>query len=241
MNFSPKKHIEWVCIINSSIKPGFFCNCFFRLLGKYLRGGVPDAISAARGLLNDWNTGKIKYCTHPPEDDRETHISASIVSGPATEAREFDVDNFEAMETEVLQNFSEKIDDVMEYKSTGPVQMATEHELEAPQTHIIEDEGGAESKMEQDDGAPAAKRGRGSADGVGKKVDATMLLEGNQTLNRNRKAELKKQKKRMVKTEKKVSNVADVLENFTLDGLSSTTAAAASGGDDDYSFETDFN
>lgn len=209
--------------------------CFSFDLGKYLRGGVPDAISAARGLLNDWNTGKIKYCTHPPEDDRETHISASIVSGgAAAEAREFDVDNFEAMETEVLQNFSEKIDDVMEYKSSGPVQMAAEDELDQ-RTHIIETDGD-DIKMDDDSAGPsAAKRGRSAADGgVGKKVDAAMLLEGNQTLNRNRKAELKKQKKRLVKTEKKVSNVADVFENFSLGA--STTAGA----DEDYSFEKDF-
>lgn len=191
-------------------------------MGKFLRGGVPDAISAARGLLNDWNTGKIKYCTHPPEDDRDIHVSATIV---AHDAREFEISNFEEMETEVLKNFEEKIDDLMEYTSTGPVQMAEEEATES-KTLIIED-----VKMETID-VPPSKRGRGEPSL--KKVDAAMLLEGNQTLNRNRKAELKKQKKRLVKTEKKVTNVTDVLGNFS---LGSTTTPS---NNEDYDFKTDF-
>lgn len=72
-------------------------------MGKFLRGGVPDAEGAARSLLNDWNTGKIKYCTEPPEAEAGVHISACIVSD---EAREFEVDNFNQMETDVLDNFT---------------------------------------------------------------------------------------------------------------------------------------
>lgn len=147
-------------------------------MGKFLRGGVPDAISAARGLLNDWNTGKIKYCTHPPEDRRDidVHVSAAIVS---SDAREFEIDNFADMETEVLQNFAETIEDVMEYESAGPVQMAPEEELEAATAksvvQIIETE-----KMEADDDEeedqPPAKRGRGEPSL--KKIDPAMLLDG---------------------------------------------------------------
>lgn len=152
-------------------------------MGKFLRGGIPDAISAARGLLNDWNTGKIKYCTHPPEDSRDIHLSASIVTGGES-SREFEISNFEEMETEVLKNFSQQIDDLMEYKSTGPVAMVTEEELNtvpeviAPvinsKVQIIEEDDDDEDE-DMEDEQPPAKRGRGRAP----KVDPVMLLEGN--------------------------------------------------------------
>lgn len=153
-------------------------------MGKFLRGGVPDATSAARGLLNDWNTGKIKYCTHPPEDSRDIHLSASIVT---SEAREFEITNFEEMEQEVLKNFSEQIDDLMDFKSSGPVAMITEDELStgveaaaAPvaesKVQIIEEpEDDDDDDDEDEEEQPPAKRGRGRPP----KVDPVMLLEGN--------------------------------------------------------------
>lgn len=139
-------------------------------MGKFLRGGVPDAENAARSLLNDWNTGKIKYCTQPPEVDSVTHISASIVS---SDAREFEIDNFDQMETEILDKFNVKTEDVMEVTSTGPV-----HMQEAPNdgtstsAHIIEDSVKDEDGMEDDE--PKQKRSRKD----GKKVDPEMLLDG---------------------------------------------------------------
>lgn len=37
---------------------------------------------AARTVLMDWNTGKITFYTHPPEEYKpSTHVSAKIVSG----------------------------------------------------------------------------------------------------------------------------------------------------------------
>lgn len=118
-------------------------------------------------MLNDWNTGKIKYCTQPPEDDRNIHIDATIVNH---DVREFEINNFEEMETEVLNNFSAQIDDVMEYTSTGPVQMADDtDELSECKTQIIED-------VKSETIEPPAKKGRGEPSL--KKVDAAMLLEG---------------------------------------------------------------
>lgn len=137
-------------------------------MGKFRRGGVPDAEAAARSLLNDWNTGKIKYCTQPPEQVSSSHISASIVSN---ETREFEIDNFEEMETDVLNKFDLKNEEVMEFTSTGPVHM--EHLLEdfAPSSaHIIEDD-----VVKDEDDEPKRKRGR--SDQV-KKQDPQMLLEG---------------------------------------------------------------
>merc|ERR1712198_76211 len=40
--------------------------------GKLKKGGVPDRNLAARIVLQDWNSGKIKYFTHPPETKSES-------------------------------------------------------------------------------------------------------------------------------------------------------------------------
>lgn len=60
---------------------------------------------------------------------------------------------------------------------------------------------------------------------------------GNQTLNRNRKADLKKAKKRAVKTVRKVNDVADILDSFN---MSSASTATKTGPAEDYDFKTDF-
>lgn len=218
--------------------------------GKFRRGGVPDSEGAARSLLNDWNTGKIKYCTQPPEADAHVHISAAIVSD---EAREFEIENFDQMETDVLNNFTVKVEDAMEVISTGPVHMQ-HNDDEISGAHIIEH---ADSKMEDSDSdEPTQKRSRKQ----GKKVDPEMLLDGkislqsilfrslsknsflflflgrigNQTSNKNIKDMRKKMKKANKRSERKVNAVADVLENFSLD------MSGGSGGQD-YDFDADFN
>jgi len=146
----------------------FFAKKAMRM-GKFLRGGVPDAISAARGLLNDWNTGKIKYCTQPPEDSSTVHLSASIVS---SDAKEFDLDALDAMETDVMNNFAASIDNIMDYKPAIP-----ETDVSTLKTQIIEP-----MKVDTSD-EPQAKKGRRVAE----------ELEGNQKLNKNIK-ELQKKK-----------------------------------------------
>jgi len=38
-----------------------------RKRGKLIKGGTPDFDKAARLVLKDWNDGKIKFYTNPPE------------------------------------------------------------------------------------------------------------------------------------------------------------------------------
>merc|ERR1712130_616447 len=62
-------------------------------MGKLKKGGVPDRSLAARIVLNDWNTGKIKYFTHPPE------IRANISSEIVQEfSKDFSLDDLEKVE-----------------------------------------------------------------------------------------------------------------------------------------------
>ena len=60
--------------------------------GRLKKGGIPDAMAAARIVLNDWNCGNIRYFTHPPEKEEEeigqVEAGAAIV---AEFSKEFDL------------------------------------------------------------------------------------------------------------------------------------------------------
>ncbi|KAH8330744.1 hypothetical protein KR067_007116, partial [Drosophila pandora] len=193
-------------------------------MGKFLKKGVPDVVAAARSVLNDWNTGKIKYCTQPPEakDTQSAHISASIVH---SEAREFDVENFETMETEILDQCAVKTDDIMEITSTGPL------EIRKPR----EDEDAATKQAESliiNEKEKAQKGRKRKLDDEKEKPDPVLLLEENQSLNKGIKELQKRKKKQNVRNEKKISKITDVLDSFSL-GSVSTKA-------DKYDFDKDY-
>lgn len=70
-------------------------------MGKLKKGGVPDREMAARIVLSDWNSGKIKYCTHPPEQPADNVGESEIV----TEfAKDFSLDELEKGEKMDFQN-----------------------------------------------------------------------------------------------------------------------------------------
>ncbi|XP_068152523.1 guanine nucleotide-binding protein-like 3 homolog [Drosophila tropicalis] len=186
-------------------------------MGKFLKKGVPDVVAAARSVLNDWNTGKIKYCTQPPEvkENPNVHISASIVHA---DAREFDVDNFESMETDILSHCATETDDIMQITTTGPVEIR-EPPPEQPAVLVNEEE------------KPAKGRKRKLVEEK-EKVDPALLLEENQSLNKNIKDLQKRKKKQNQRSEKKITNITDVLDNFSLGGSTSKS--------DKYDFDQDY-
>lgn len=73
-----------------------------RARGFVSRGGIYNPDQAARLLINDWNSGKIKYYTVPPEEPSDTKwkISTEIVS---TFAKEFEID-FESTDKSLMRN-----------------------------------------------------------------------------------------------------------------------------------------
>lgn len=74
---------------------------FLRLVsmkrGKMLPGGVADYQTAARVVLQDWNTGRIPYYSIPPETDPSIHVGAEIVN---TWGKEFNIEDLLAIEEE---------------------------------------------------------------------------------------------------------------------------------------------
>ena len=74
--------------------------------GKMKKGGLLDIDSAARKVLNDWNIGKIKYFTSPPETQSlPCHLNAEIVSEMS---KEFDINEYiiEQEMTEINKSIS---------------------------------------------------------------------------------------------------------------------------------------
>lgn len=70
--------------------------------GRLKKQGIPDVEAAAKNLIKDWTTGKIKYYTLPPENaEQSVHVSAEIVSMMASE---FDVESLESLEKEQITN-----------------------------------------------------------------------------------------------------------------------------------------
>nr|XP_036674686.1 guanine nucleotide-binding protein-like 3 homolog [Drosophila suzukii] len=182
-------------------------------MGKFLKKGVPDVVAAARSVLNDWNTGKIKYCTQPPEvqEAQSVHLSASIVH---SEAREFDVENLESMETEILEHCAVKTDDIMEIACTGPLEIRQPREEESPAESL-------NANVVIDEKEKPAKGRKRKLDEEKEKVDPSLLLEENQSLNKGIKQLQKQKKKQNVRNEKKISKITDVLDSFSLGGSSS--------------------
>nr|CAD7580276.1 unnamed protein product [Timema californicum] len=105
--------------------PEEFFSLRARRMGHIKKSGVPNIASAARGLIEDWNRGKIKYYTVPPENrDSEVHVSAAIVQQVAAE---FDIAAFETMETEVLGSLSPAEKSLMVLVETsGPIEAREE-------------------------------------------------------------------------------------------------------------------
>lgn len=124
--------------------------------GRFKKGGIPDTNAAARGLLEDWNkwvyifwkisviydisyySGKIKYYTIPPEvDDSDAHISSAIVTEVA---KEFNLDEFETMETEVLNKIEKDCGTVTNsfvIESTDPVESLEQMDEDQPESELV--------------------------------------------------------------------------------------------------------
>lgn len=184
-------------------------------MGKYRKGGVPDTHAAARSILEDWNSGKIRYYTVPPEQPI-CHISAEIVSQIA---KEFDIEKFAAEEKMMLDNFTkdDSVADPTLIDSSGPVTAAMEIDIQKELEIKVQKK--LKKKLQDTKKNVSAERL--------KKPDPLFEIEGNQKLNKLKKLEFKKQKKEQAKREKAATKLAGQLEDFKFSS-------------DDYDFNTDF-
>merc|ERR1719495_1946578 len=154
--------------------------------GKLKKGGVPDRNLAARIVLNDWNSGKIKYFTHPPETkDESCEISAEIVTEFAKEVKLDDLDKMDAEDMESLPTVLPS--QAMLLPSTGVVGQAAhkaEEEMEESEDEEEEEEeneGQLSNKISITSGVKKADKDdrlpRFQAEGLAKMKKANKLRE----------------------------------------------------------------
>jgi len=213
MSRVPKSHLMLQYSIGDFADTAEFLAKLAIAMGKLKKGGIPDRELAARIVLNDWNTGKIKYCTHPPEADNATDDTKSQI---VTEfAAEFSLQELEKGEKMDFQNLpcvrpSEMVNleasaindkaaemEEMEDEEEDNVEMATEN-----------DENILPSNIEV-----FAKKGNKKRQGPNfpekEKEDPLFKIEGNMKLEKASKIIAKKNKKER----KRANKLGDTLSN----------------------------
>ncbi|XP_022802751.1 guanine nucleotide-binding protein-like NSN1 [Stylophora pistillata] len=125
-------------------------------LGKLKKGGIPNVNAAGKRVLKDWNSGKIVFYTHPPEQHKlPTHLSADIVSDWS---KEFDLDSLQQYEHDELHGLRDTMEDAMVLEAGDPVDAAEidEEDLESAEedndSDDSDDDDEEEEAMEDSDG-----------------------------------------------------------------------------------------
>merc|ERR1712212_734592 len=92
-----------------------------------------------RIVLNDWNSGKIKYFTLPPETEtKETHVSAEVVSAFA---KEFSLENLDKMDQDDLNDLpAVQPSDTIAVGSSGMIESINQEEEEVEEDMEEDDE-----------------------------------------------------------------------------------------------------
>jgi len=85
--------------------------------GKLKKGGAPNILQAAKSVLQDWNEGRIRFFSIPPER-KDVHISAEIVQ---TYGKAFDLHSI--LDTE--QNMISSLDDKFSRKKNNFMEMTS--------------------------------------------------------------------------------------------------------------------
>jgi len=103
-----------------------------RSQGKLRKGGVPNTDAAARTVLHDWNSGKIKfYCKPPVVETMSSSSTSRIVSGFSDE---FDVDALLQVDSKILglleQTGDDDNDEYVAVEDAGSTMQETDSEDE---------------------------------------------------------------------------------------------------------------
>jgi len=78
-----------------------FLTMMAQKMGRLKKGGIPDVEKAAFKVVEDWNTGKIRYYTQPPEEHSLSHhLTAEIVTSMSSA---FDLTQVDHLQTLTLQ------------------------------------------------------------------------------------------------------------------------------------------
>merc|ERR1712037_190925 len=175
-------------------------------LGKLRKGGVPDRETAARMVLADWNSGKIKYCTHPPEEVKQT--SSEIVTQFDSEFSLAELERGEKMD---LQNLPLVRPSEMVNVEAGQIndKAADFEEDEEEDMEAENDENALPANIEV-----FAKQGKRQERKMEKeKEDPLFKLEGNLKLDKRAKLLAKKNRKERRRGERVAETLSNQMEN----------------------------
>lgn len=170
-----------------------FLGLVAKRFGKMLKGGIFDLNSAAKKVLQDWNCGKIKYYTVPPDHSSST-ISAEIVQQMS---KEFDISDFvyeEMMNTE--DGPSPSTEEAFVIQSL----------VEEPNSTMDMDTHSASTRIVITNTQSAPSSSTTNNDDIEMEEDFTDMQ-----LNKNKKLQFKKLKKQR-KRDSKLSNKLDQIE-----------------------------
>ncbi|KAL1438810.1 hypothetical protein MTO96_047736 [Rhipicephalus appendiculatus] len=168
-------------------------------MGRLRKGALPDAAAAARKILSDWNCGRIKYCTEPPEEKSSVE-GTSIVSAMAAE---FDLDAIAEEEEQELKGLPVvRPMDVVPLESMGTADMAPEEE------NTTSMDTGQEAGPQWTTEAPRKKAASSKPASKSESVIESTLQQ-----NKARRKEFKKMLKKRKRSDKVASALSDTLES----------------------------
>merc|ERR1712107_324087 len=154
-----------------------------------IKGGVADRNLAARMVLNDWNTGKIKYFTHPPE--QKTESSSTIVQ---EFSKDFSIDDLETVERMEFNNLPNvRPSEIVQIEGGAIVDKAESVEEDMEDDEEENDENILPSNIEVF--AKKTKKKQSRENEPREKEDPLFMIEGNQRLGKMKKLQAKKAKK----------------------------------------------
>ncbi|KAG7171454.1 guanine nucleotide-binding protein-like 3 homolog [Homarus americanus] len=213
-------------------------------LGKLKKKGIPDRAMAARKVLQDWNTGHIKFYTQPPEVP-DTKVGTTLITELS---KEFDIDSLLSEEGSMLKALpTYRPSQTMVVDSLGPVmevndQEELEEESEEEEEKMEEEEEGIveggltlpkDVCINMDDGSGSSK----PADSTEKKKRwETPLQEFDPQTMSMKKFQKKMQKKTRKESQRNVKRTDDLTSAFQkFSGLKDNND------DDDYDFAAYFD
>jgi len=231
----PRQHLMQQYLLGQFEDAAEFLALLAKGQGKLKKGGIPDRDAAAKTVLNDWNSGKIKYFTHPPEEV-EANISSEIVSSFAAE---FSLDDLAAAE----ENDMDTLPAVRPSETTGLAASAIveaaakeiQDEMEVEDSDDDEEDHVLPSSLAVPKLVKQKKKGKENAEDEmwdNHKSDPLFKLEGNLRMKKAEKAREKKSKKERRRNDK----VGMALSRDMDAAFGSLTTDKS----EDYSFDADF-
>jgi len=223
----PRQHL----MLQYGLKHFQDCSEFLALLagqtGKVKKGGIPDRDAAAKIVLQDWNSGKIKFYTHPPEAE-VGQVAAEIVNEFAAEFSLEELD--QSKEISSLPKL--RPSDVVQVTSSNMTEKAAEatEDMEDDEDEEEEFDEGKENEsiMPQRIEVLGNKKEKKTAEEK-EGSDPLFKLQGNIRMKKQQKLEQKKMKKNAKRSDKLAAGLSDQMEN-----------AFASIVEEDYDVDRDF-